>query len=961
MRTNQPNNPHVVRAKLLRASFFVAALAAFFVISSCSTPTTGKGTPGFDATAKVPLASDIRTGVLPNGLRYFIRQNAKPEGRAFLQLYVDAGSVLEQEKERGVAHFVEHMAFNGTEHFPKNSLVEYLRSLGMQFGADINAYTSFDETVYGINVPTQADTQGAEKGLPDQALAVLNDWTQALSFDPKEVDSERSVVYEEYRLGLGAQDRIRRVLLPSILKGSIYAERLPIGLPEVIKTATPDTLRNFYKTWYRPDNMALVIVGDFDAAKVEQSLASRFTAPAPTTPLVRPRPELPPPTRGARTVTVATDPELSYGIVRLFYKRAPKAIPADLGTYRESLILNLINRMLDQRFQDATNLPETPYADAGSGEDRYGRTSRFYVLSAVPKPESTRATLEALLKEKESILRFGFTPSEIDRAKKGILSDLTSFANEADRRSSEDLAQEVGAYYLRNIPAPDPAWELRTITDLLPGIDQKTLAAATADLFSPDDLTVTIIANDKEASTLPDEATVKTMVAAAAKMKLEPPKDESVDAGLISVEPQPGAVTTESSDQVTGTVTWQLSNGAKVILKPTKNQNDQIILTSLALGGKSDVPVADAVSADLATDLVSASGLGPFSATELSKKLAGKQAALDFTTGYYARSFSGSSTVGDFQTLMELLYLYFTEPRIDETAVKAYLDNTRTGLLRKEDNPDSVFSETASWTLTGKDPRFEPLTAERLSLLNLDTARKFLRAELNPGDFTFVLAGNVDPQTARPLVERYLASIPGKRTGATWTDPGFRRPDSADVIVRKGAEAKAKAFIARYTPSPYSLENETLADLLQEYLSIRYLDELREKRGDVYNVSVTVSQMRMPWEELYLGIDFATGPEKLDDAEKAAEAELVSLRDQGPDPEVLKKAKETLKKRFQTSLEDNQFIASSLRNLDVLGLPLSRYLELPQLYDKLGAEDLKGAAARFLKAGTIKVTLLPQK
>lgn len=949
----------------------IVLTASLLFLASCASAAPKPAAPDFPASDTVPLASDIRSGVLPNGLRYFIRRNSKPEGRAFLQLYVDAGSVLEREDERGAAHFVEHMAFNGTANFPGATLVDYLRTLGMRFGPEVNAYTSFDETVYGIAVPTEAAPAGTDAAqktpsgarvVPERALAVLDDWTRAISFDPAEVEAERSVIMEEYRMGLGAQDRIRRVILPAILRGSAYAERLPIGLPEVIGSVSAERLTAFYKTWYRPDNMAIVIAGDFDPAALEAALAARFSGPAPAAPLNRPRPELPAPVRGAFSLTTATDAELPYGSVRLYYKRPPQPVGTDLRSYRENLIDSLIDRMIGQRFQDAASVPETPYAAAGSSEQRFGKQSRFFTLSAVPEPGATEATLEALLMAKESMARFGFSQSEIDRAGTELLSDLERYAKESDRRDSEALAREAGQLYLSGTPAPAPAWELETTRKLLPGIDRATIAAASAALFAEDDLTVLITANDKDAPTLPDERRVRELVAAAKAAKLEPPKEETVDSRLLPETPKPGAVVSERTDAAAGTTTWELSNGARVILKPTANKNDEIVLSSMARGGRTDSPLVDAVSVDLASQLASASGVGPFGVPELSRKLAGIQASLAFSAGYYTHGFSGSAAVADLRTLLELLHLSFTAPRIDEAAAKAYLDGTRTTLARKKDNPEALFSDTVTRAVSGGNPRFEPLTEERLALLNLDAARVFLRSLMNAGDYTFVLAGNVDPAALRPLVERYIASLPGKRTGAGWTDPGIERKPGTELVVRKGTEDKALAFIARYAPSPYSARSAAVAEALQEYLDIHLTDEVREKRGDVYSISVSASQSVAPEGELALSVVFSTGPDKLPDVEAAIDAELQRLRKDGPDPETFGKVREALKKSFQTSLQSNRFLASSLAYQDVLaGLPESTLFGSPALYDSIAGAELKSAAERLTAAGPIKVSLLPEK
>ncbi|MDR1908932.1 MAG: insulinase family protein, partial [Spirochaetaceae bacterium] len=393
--------------------------------------------------------SAVRTGKLPNGLTYYILKNSKPENRASLALAVHAGSIMEQDDEQGLAHFVEHMSFNGTARFPEAELRNYLRSLGMRFGADLNAYTYYDETVYRLDTPVET-SEGGIKRIPARALAILDDWTHAVTFAPQDVEDERAIILEEYRAYLGAGERVSRRMLPVLLHDSIYAERLPIGLPEIIETVPAERLLNFYRTWYRPDNMAVIIVGDFDDAALEAELASQFTAPAPATPpTARPDTELPPPVKNSIRVEIITDPEFPYTRIDAYYKTRPGERGTNLAYYREQVMRDIVNRIISRRFENASSDPATPYADAGTWETRYGRTGRFYVMAAISKPELSRESLRALLREKESILRYGFTASEIDLAKRALLSELRRRASEQDRQESRSYLEQFQEHFLR--------------------------------------------------------------------------------------------------------------------------------------------------------------------------------------------------------------------------------------------------------------------------------------------------------------------------------------------------------------------------------------------------------------------------------------------------------------------------------------------------------------------------------
>lgn len=936
----------------------ILALASFLALGSCATSPQAAGKKG--ATVSVPMDQAVRTGVLPNGLRYYLRENKKPEGRAFLKLFVDAGSVLEKDEERGLAHFVEHMAFNGTTHFPKATLVDYLRSLGMRFGPEINAYTSFDSTVYGIEVPTVA--AGASRKVDDRALAVLDDWTHEVSFLPDDVNDERSVILEEYRSGLGAMDRMQRKVLPILFTGSPYAERLPIGLTDIIKTASAERLVNFYRTWYRPDNMAIAIVGDFDAAALEAELARHFTAEARKESLVRPRYELPAPKAGKRSVVVATDAELRYSVAGLYFKRAPQPIGTDLPSYRQRLVEYMIGDILDARFNDAAAKSEAPFTQAGSGSTRYGRESRFFILSAVAEPHSMEATLAALLREKETMRRYGFDAAEIDRAKAGLLSALESAAAEKDHRESASLANELGSNFLSGEPIPSPEWELATAKGLLGTIGTKEIAAAAKELLEPDDLTIVITAPESELPTLPSEQKILQLVAAAAKEKIARPTSTRVEGSLLDTIPVKGSIVSERFNTAAGTRTWELSNGARVILAPTTNRSDEVSLAAIARGGESSVSDADAVSASLAAEMAGNSGIGRFSSTELKRLLTGKRATLSLWTGDYIRGFGGSASTKDIQTLFELTYLSFLQPRFEKDAIAAYLDGVRTALARRGESPESVFSDAVTKVITGGHPRFAPLTEDRLNEVSIETAQRFLASILNAGDFTFVFAGKVDADALRPLVETYLASLPGRRAGGSWRDLGMTRPTvSSDTIVRKGVDAKALVFLGWFAAIPYSERGAAVASALQEYLDIRLIERIREKLGGVYSISADTAHVTAPHGELSLAVSFACDPARVDELAGAVEAELRLIKNGEVDGATFTKAVEALRKGREEELQNDDFIAVSLARLDAAyELPPSALYERATLFNGLTPADLSGAVSRLMEHGRSRVTLLPE-
>jgi zinc protease len=693
----------------------------------------------------VPVKEEVRSGVLPSGLRYFILENAMPENRAYLTLAVNAGSVLEADDEQGLAHFVEHMAFNGTTRFPESELVNYLRSLGMRFGPEVNAYTSFDETVYGIETPVETGPGGVRR-IPDRALAILDDWTRAITFAPSDVDDERAVIMEEYRSRLGAMDRIRRKWLPVLFSGSPYAERLPIGLPEIIEGAPASRLEGFYRKWYQADNMALILVGDFDGAALEASLADHFSIAKPAAPVNRPRYDLPLPQKGKVEVLVVTDPELTSTHIDLYYKRGREAPRGDLAYFRGEIIDILIDRMLSFRFEDETAKPETPYVYAGAGTARYGAASRFYIMAAQAKTGAAEASLAALLKAKESMLRYGFTDSELNIAAASLVSDLQRMVTEKDKQQSSGYVNALTNYYLEGGNLASAEWELAAVQELLPRIGAKDIRAAITSYYNSGDLNVFIYAPDAEQAALPSEERIRQLVKDSAKIKIARPRQAAVQDGFLPAAPERGAIVSESVDASgTGALVWELSNGARVILKATKNRNNEIALQAMARGGVTSAAPEDDISASLAVEMVQVSGIGPWSRSDLMRKLADKQVSLGpFVSSYY-RGFQGSAATKDLTSLFELLYLSFTDPRIDEEAVQAMMDQYRTSLALRGENPDTVFSDTITALITGGNPRFKPLELADLPKANTDAALAFIRRGLNPGDFTFVFTGNIEP------------------------------------------------------------------------------------------------------------------------------------------------------------------------------------------------------------------------
>ncbi|MDR2210507.1 MAG: insulinase family protein [Spirochaetaceae bacterium] len=923
----------------------------------------GMGGPG----DPVPPKAALRQGTLPNGLRYYILENSLPADRAYLTLAVNAGSVLEEEDEQGLAHFVEHMAFNGTRRFPGAELVNYLRSLGMRFGPEVNAYTSYDETVYGIEVPVEKD-QGGIKRIPEKALAILDDWTWTVSFNSGDIEKERSIILEEYRTRLGAMERVMRRAMPVIFHGSRYADRLPIGLPEIIQTVQAEKLKQFYQKWYRPDNMALILVGDFNGAVLEQELSAHFTAPAAKVPLELPRYDLPGPRENFTKTAVITDPELPASIVYLYYKLNPQPLTRTNQAYRDGLITSLIEIMTGFRSDEAASKEDSPFMGGGSWNSRYGQNSRYYIMAAQAKDGRTTDTLRYLLLEKERLIRYGFTRMELDRAKAVLLSNLEQLEAEKDRQESDTYVMELTADFLNTQFAMDVEWNNRAASAMLPFISLGTVNSAIKDCFVQEDLVIIVTAPDTEKPLLPGEPAILTMVRESRTAEVAPPVETAEAVLRASGEPVPGQIVSQRQHEP-GILVWELSNGMRMILMETANRNNELDLYALARGGttgdprsRDNSPEAQ-FSAELAAEIQSASGLGPLSRPELTSFLADKQVSLSFWTSAFTRGFQGFSTVKDMETLFQMLHIYYTQPRINETGLSLVLDQYRTMLTQEADNPDAVFSRELTRTVYGNHPLFKPLEMEDLDHVTVPAARAFLTAALNPADYTVVLAGALgDRERLRNLAETWLASIPPvpDRGWNAWAQPEIRRPGKTEKIIRKGRDERSMVYMGWFVPKPWTEEDNAAVRVLSEYLDIILTDKIRETLGGVYSISANASLSPMPKGELSLGIYFICDPKREGELRRAVQECIASLS-AGLDEETFIRSKEALVKSFERSMENNTFIAGTLGNFELItNVPLSHLVQRPALYRAVEAERVRRVVADLLSQGPVELVLLPE-
>ncbi|MDR2509144.1 MAG: insulinase family protein [Spirochaetaceae bacterium] len=945
----------MINKKIIRA-----VLAGFvFLLAACAPSAPRYGALG-SKDDEIPLMSKVRHGVLPSGLKYYILENAKPENRAYITLAVNAGSVLEEEEERGLAHFVEHMAFDGTERFPGTEVVEYLRSLGMRFGADVNAYTNYDRTVYGIDVPIEKSAEGV-KQLPSRSLDIIDDWTHAITFTEKDVDEERPIILEEQRNRLGAGDRASRELTKLLFEGSKYAERRPIGLTEVIESAPASRLKDFYKRWYRADTMTLIFAGDFDGAALEAELASRFTIEAPENAVPVPYFDLPPPQKGAVRTHIFTDPELTSTYIAVYYKSNWKPIGSTLKDYRESVIDLLIDSIISERLTEAEHNAATPFFSAYTGERRLVNRSLHYSISGVAKTGLAREALAALLQEKEKLVRYGFTRDEYERAKTELISNMEAALAEKEKINTSRYVSLLTEYALLNDVVSDIEWELNAALEMLPGITLKYLHGRAKEYFEADDALVFIMANDAEKEMLPSGEEIAGIVRAVNKTKIEKPKSIAFTSELVETQPVAGTITEESVDEESGVIIWTLSNGARVLLKETDNKNDEIVLSAVAKGGTASAPPENMISARLAAELTNASGLAKWTMPELTKKLSGKQVSISFNSGPYTRSIEGRSTRADIKTFFELLYLGFTAPAVNAETAEILKDEYRTVLAQRRENPESFFQEELTNIIYAGHPAFKPLEIDDLDSLDLKTAAEWTERCRRPADYTFVFAGTLDVEAIRPLVTAYLASIPAKAP-SQWNDSPLEFPQGFSATFNKGKEDKSLVFLGHFANKSWDWQQALTAETLEEYLDIALIQEIREKLGGVYTISPSAALSPTPEPgALMLEAFFSCSPARAAELSAAVEAEFSKAAAGRLNNDTFNKARAALIKNWELSMQSNDYIARRLANFDVIfKIPLANLAKRGTYYEQVTAAGVSALAAEALRAQLVRVVLFPE-
>ncbi len=889
----------------------------------------------------LPLDPNVIQGRLDNGLRYIIRNNGKPENRVELRLVVNAGSVLEEEDQRGLAHFLEHMAFNGTKHFAKQELVDYLESIGMAFGPDLNAYTSFDETVYKLQVPTD------DTAILDQAFLILQDWAQGVLNQSEEIEAERGVVIEEWRGRRGARQRIRDKQFPVIFHDSQYANRLPIGTKEVLDNFDHDRLRALYRDWYRPDLMAFIAVGDVPVEQLEARIRETFgTLTNPGDP--RPRPIFEVPDHEETLVSTVSDPEATSSDVNVYYKRDK----ADLRTrsdYRRYLMEDLFNAMLNERLAELRKKADPPFLNAYSFKGGFVRTKDVFGLGATVPDNGFIRGLESVFTEAERVRRHGFTAGELERAKIQSMRGMEVAYNERDTTESSRYATEYVSDFTRDTISPGVEEELRLHQELLPAIAIEEIDQLARDWITENNRVILASGPEKDEITMPTEAELLALFGRVEAAEIAPYVDDTAAGPLLENPPTPGQIVERAEIEPLGLTLWTLSNGIRLILKPTDFKADEILFSGFSPGGSSMANLGEFIPASTAASAMMESGLGSFSQVQLTKKLAGKVVAVSPYIQELEEGLAGQCAPQDLETLFQLTHLWFTAPRADEEAFASFQERLRAQLQNRLANPAAVFRDAMTEILSQNHPRRKPWTPNTVDDMDLaESLETFRERFADADDFTFLLVGSFDLEKLAPLVETYLASLPVLPSEEAWRDHSIRQPLGwVEKDVRKGLEPKSRVAMQFHGPIEWTFKQRFAVQTMLAALNIRLRERLREEMGGTYSVGAYPTLNQFPEPHYTIHVVFGCAPEQVDNLIAGVREEIEALKNEPLDPIYLTKVKEGQLRKREIALEKNGFWQGVLKFYYWNGEDPLQLLEFESMVNATDAAGIQATAQKY--------------
>jgi len=913
--------------------------------------------PATSSDSTLGLAPEVRTGTLDNGLDYFIRQNDRPENRAVMRLIVNVGSIEERPGEKGLAHFVEHMLFNGTEQFEKQELVSFLESTGMEFGPDVNASTSFDETVYKLRIPTDS------AAIVETSFDVLEQWAAHATLSAEEIDKERGVVIEEWRAReQNAQGRMQKETLPKLLYNSRYADRLPIGDTSVVKNASVETVRGFYERWYRPNLMGIVVVGDLDPARVEEEIRERFAdMPNPADPVPRSTYEVP--QHEETQFAIATDPEFPVSVVSLAYKTDDRRLET-VSDFRRSLVTQMFVGTLNERLSEKSRTGEATFLRAQAYSGGLVRPARIFGLQAQVPEDSIVAGFEDVLLEAERIRQHGITQAELVRRKREIEQSYEQAYTDRENQNSSNLAQEYVQHFLTGDAAPGIEAQYALVQDLLPQITVEAVNRRASSVFHPEGRVVTVQMPEKDGLTPPTEQALAAALKQVRQRDVAPYEEAVSDLPLVPNKPSPGAVTETNMIDTLDVTEWTLENGVRVVVKPTDFEEDEVRFTASSPGGLSQVSDSAYAFARHAASVVGRSGVGAFTQTALEKKLAGKTVSVSPYISSREEGLQGNAAPEDLETLFQLVYLYATAPRADQNALQTYKKQQRSYLQNRANTPSAVFQDSLVAALYGNHPRVQAPPVEEINALTTEPLLAFYRERFaDASDFTFTFAGNVSLDSVKTLAEQYLATLPATQRTESVRDVVPDLPDEVVTkTVRAGIGERANVLLIYHGPFAYERENRHALNTLKDVLQIELREELRENRSGVYNVGVSASTQGPPDAGYRFSINFVADPERAEGLLAAARAEIDSVRSGHVDPETVQSVKAQQRRSRETALESNSFWVRSLDfTFTTEGEDPLQILEHDALVESITPPSVTETATTYLREDrTVQGILYPE-
>ncbi len=913
-----------------------------------------------EAPEKLPMDPEVRYGRLDNGLTYYIRHNEQPKQRAEFHIAQAVGAILEEDNQNGLAHFLEHMAFNGTQHFPGKGIINYFESIGVNFGGNINAYTSIDETVYRLSdVPTY------RAGIVDSALLVMHDWSCGLLLLDEEIDAERGVILEEWRTGRTAQRRMWKEMRALMYPGTQYAKRDVIGDTAVINNFEYQALRDYYHKWYGPDNQAIIVVGDINVDTIEAKIKALW-ADVPRRTNYGERPIYTVNHNDKPLVAIVTDPEAQGTRITLEYKfdQLPEALQQTAQEYTLNMVRGLACDMFNNRMSDLSHDPNASFSGAGCYYGEVAKKMDAFMAVIIPKEGRETEAYNDLVYQLEKMHRYGFTNAELERVKNDKMTAMETYYNERNTRKNITLARECIRHFENGETMPGAQWEYEMTQAFLPLIPLEKVNQLAQSLIHANP-TIAISAPEKEGVHIPSPEAIVATIAAQGELAVEAPQEEKIDTELVKKAPHKGKIKSTKQNEELGYTEWTLNNGIKVVIKPTTFKADEILMQGFSKGGMTQVKTEDLPSAKLATTIVGMSGIGTFTMPQLQKALAGKTVSVSPEIAENMERMNGSSTVKDLETMLQLTYLYFTAPRRDEEAYQTTMNLLHNQLVNRDKNPKTIFSDSVQMMASNHSDRTPIVNLQLMEKVSLDKALEIYKERFaNPGDFTFIFVGNIDPADAKvqELICQWLGGLKTKKAREEVIDHHVRvTPGMQKNYFTRKMETTTASNRIQYTSydMPYSLANDLNMEMIGRILSTRYLESIREREGGSYGVATYGDMSILPVPRASLIMQFDTDPKKQERLMEIIHEEVQTIIKDGPLATDLQKEKESMLKDYQEDLENNKYWRSALYLYYMYGINNIR--DYKPAVEAITAQTVQQTLKQLVSAGNVfEVVMFPE-